>query len=272
VRRVRAVGASLSSGWLSQASDTPLNGEPGTNRVFGTLDTDLDTIKSIKNALGGSVNDVVLAAVAGGVRSFLRGSDFDVSGIDFRVMAPVSVRSLSDRGTMGNQVAMWLASLPVGEPDPVARLEAVKRETMKLKTTDQALGAATLVSLSAGAPATLVSLASRLASGARPFNMTVTNVPGPQVPLYFLGAELVAQYPLVPLWHGHGIGVALFSYNGSVAWGFNSAYDVVPDVDGFAAAVEASIRELAAAAAGPPRATRASRPKRRPPLEHAKSP
>ncbi len=106
------------------------------------------------------------------------------------------------------------------------------------------MGAATLVRLSAGAPATLVSMASRLAAGVRPFNMTVTNVPGPQFPLYLLEAEMLESYALVPLWYGHGVGVALFSYAGQVYWGFNADYEIVPDVDAFAAAMEASFDEL----------------------------
>lgn len=189
----------------------------------------------------------------------------DVSGLDFRAMAPVSVRSRDQRGTLGNQVAMWLVSLPVDEADPVARLEAVKRATGRLKETNQALGAATLVRLSAGAPATLVSMASRLATGVRPFNMTVTNVPGPQFPLYLLEAEMLESYPLVPLWHSHGIGLALFSYSGSVFWGFNADYDLVPDVDSFAEAIGESLAELRTAAAKlTPKPKK--RPKRRPPL------
>ena len=238
-RRLRAMSYSLGSGWLTPATKTPLNGEIGPNRRFGTLRTPLEDVKEIKNALGGSVNDVILATVAGGVRRFLEDvRGFDVGDIDFRAMAPVSVRAPSQRGTLGNQVAMWLVSLPVGESDPVRRLDAVKEATLELKMTDQALGAATLVQLSSGAPVTLLSMASRLASGARPFNMTVTNVPGPQFPLYLLGAKLAEQYPLVPLWHGHGVGVALFSYNGEISWGFNADYDIMEDLDLFVASIE----------------------------------
>ncbi len=278
-RRVRAMRHSLGSGWLTPATKTPLNGVVGPNRRFETLQTPLADIKEIKNSLGGTVNDVILATVAGGVRSFLvdeRG--FDVAGVDFRVMAPVSVRSPSQRGTLGNQVAMWLAALPVGEADPAARLAAVSAETEKLKRTDQALGAASLVRMSSGAPATLVSLASRLATGARPFNMTVTNVPGPQFPFYLLESALLEQYPLVPLWHGHGVGIALFSYNGSVSWGFNADYDVMYDLGEFVGAIEAAFKELLAVARGaevpvggarqPSReaATRTAVPKQRPPM------
>jgi len=264
--RARAAAYSLSSGWLTKASDTPLNGEVGPNRLVGTLATPLDRVKEIKNAAGGSVNDVVLATVAGGVRRFLveeRG--YEVADLDFRAMAPVSIRSHSERGTLGNQVAMWLVNLPVNEPDPRERLEAVKSATLHLKETNQALGAATLVRLSAGGPATLVSMASRLATGVRPFNMTVTNVPGPQFPLYLLGARMLESYALVPLWHGHGVGVALFSYAGQVYWGFNADFDIVPDVDAFAKSIEAGFEELHDAATSRP-AKRRNRPKMRPPL------
>jgi diacylglycerol O-acyltransferase len=271
LQRARAAGYSLASGWLTKASDTPLNGEVGPNRLFGTLTTPLRLVKEIKNRAGGSVNDVVLATVAGGVRRFLideRGYEFE--NLDFRAMAPVSVRSDDQRGTLGNQVAMWLVSLPVNDSDPMRRLEAVKRATRHLKETDQALGAATLVRLSAGAPATLVSMASRLATGVRPFNLTVTNVPGPQFPLYLLESQMLESYALVPLWHGHGVGVALFSYAGQVYWGFNADYDVVPDVDAFAASIDAAFRELYKAAteqtAGATVAAPTRRPKKRPPL------
>ncbi len=270
MRKLRAMGHSLGSGWLTTASDTPLNGRVGPNRRFGAMQIDLDGVKAIKNSRRGSVNDVVLAIVAGGVRRHLLDNhDTPVDELAFRVMAPVSVRSRQDRGTLGNQVAMWLVTMPIGEPDPLARLEAVKAETAKLKTTEQALGAETLVRLSSGAPTTLVSLAARLASNARPFNMTVTNVPGPQFPLYLLGARMLATYPLVPLWEGHGAGIAIFSYAGTLHWGINADWDLVADLDRFIAALHASYEELAAAsAAAPPAPTprKRSAPRKRPPM------
>ncbi len=268
VHRTRAAGYSLASGWLTTASKTPLNGRVGPNRLFGTLTTPLTAIKEIKNAVGGSVNDVVLATVAGAVRRYLRDTQgFDTDGLDFRAMAPVSVRSHDQRGTLGNHVAMWLVSLPVDEGDPLRQYELVRKATQHLKETDQALGAATLVRLSAGAPATLVSMASRLAAGVRPFNMTVTNVPGPQFPLYLLGSEMVGSYPLVPLWQAHGVGVALFSYAGTVYWGFNADYDIVPDVDVFANAVDSAFADLhKAAKSGAASVGKPKRPKKRPPL------
>jgi WS/DGAT/MGAT family acyltransferase len=264
VRRVRAVSYSLASGWLRPATRTPMNDQIGPNRRFDTLEISLDRIKAVKNALGGSVNDVVLATVTGAVRAFLtEDRGFTVDDIEFRAMAPVSVRAEDQRGQMGNQVAMWLVTLPIAEPDPVEQLRLVAEETLNLKMTDQALGAATLVQLSAGTPVTLLSLATRLAANARPFNITVTNVPGPQFPLYLLGSKLLVQYPLVPLWEYHGVGIALFSYDGIVAWGFNADRDVMFDLHDFVLRVESAFEELekrAAVAAETPKPSRRRRP------------
>ncbi|MGB5169011.1 MAG: wax ester/triacylglycerol synthase family O-acyltransferase [Acidimicrobiia bacterium] len=254
--RLRAVGASLSAGWLVPTGKTPINGDIGPGRRFSWVDMPLTDVKAIKNKLGGTVNDVFLATVAGAVRAFLldqRNVDVaDVDGIDFRVMAPVSVRGVDQNGTLGNQVAMWLAPLPVGEPDPISRLAIVRAETERLKETNQALGAATLVRVSTGAPATLVALGARLAANARPFNMTVTNVPGPQFPLYMLDARMEASYPLVPLWESHGVGIAMFSYDGTVSWGINGDFAVMPDLDVFSETVLESFAELLAAAENAP--------------------
>jgi WS/DGAT/MGAT family acyltransferase len=237
---------SLRSGWLRAADRTPLNPEIGPNRRFDWTDTPLQEIKALKNKLGGSVNDVVLAITAGAVRRFLIDErDYDVSGATFRVMNPVSTRSADQRGALGNQVAMWLLELPIQEADPRARFEKVKQETLNLKKTNQALGAATLVEISSGTPITLLSLANRVVGPRiRPFNMTVTNIPGPQFPMYLLESEMLANYPMVPLWSQHGIGVALFSYNGRLLWGIHADYDTLPDSDRFLSAIQASFREL----------------------------
>ncbi len=250
LRRLGAAIHSLRSGWLTPAARTPLNPDIGPNRRFDWTDIPLDATKAVKDALGGTVNDVVLATVAGAVRDFLtehRG--FDVDGIDFRVMAPVSVRRPEQRGTLGNQVAMWLVRLPLDEPDPAKRLRIISEETRRLKAEDHALGAATLVELSRGTPLTILSLASRLAGHVvRPFNMTVTNVPGPQFPMYLLGATMLANYPIVPLWAQHGVGVALFSYNGVMHWGIHADWDTLPDSADFVAAIHRSFDALRAAA------------------------
>ncbi|HSJ85268.1 MAG TPA: wax ester/triacylglycerol synthase family O-acyltransferase [Acidimicrobiia bacterium] len=237
---------SLRSGWLTTADPTPLNPDIGPNRRFDWTETPLDEVKEIKNALGGSVNDVVLAITAGAVRRFLIAErDFDVTDVEFRVMNPVSTRSSDLRGSLGNHVAMWLLDLPIQEPDARRRLEMVKQATTNLKKTNQALGAATLVEISSGTPTTLLSLANRVVgSRIRPFNMTVTNIPGPQFPMYLLESEMIANYPMVPLWAQHGLGIALFSYNGRLLWGIQADYDTLPDSDRFLAAIQESFREL----------------------------
>ncbi|MGZ8754845.1 MAG: WS/DGAT/MGAT family O-acyltransferase [Acidimicrobiia bacterium] len=244
-RRAKAVSYSLTSGWLTPASRTPINERIGPNRRFEWLKLPLAEVKEIKDLIGGTVNDVVLTTVAGAVRKFfIEERGFPVDDVEFRVMAPVSVRSKDQRGRLGNQVAMWLVQLPIAEPDPLRRYAIVQDHTLHLKNTNQALGASTIVQLSSGTPATLLGMAARRATRIRPFNMTVTNVPGPQFPMYMLGSKLLIQYPAVPLWAGHGLGVALFSYNGELAWGLNADWDVVPDVSAFVEKVYAAFAEL----------------------------
>ncbi len=249
VRKARAAWYSLTSGWLTQAPATPLNEPIGPNRRFDGTKVSLADIKAIRNELGGTVNDVVLAVTAGAIRLFLSEhrwvEDLD---IEFRVMAPVSVRSSDAGAALGNQVAMWLVELPIADPDASSRLSTISKATRHLKETDQALGASTIVSASSGTPHALVSLGARLATGIRPFNMTVANVPGPQFPMYMLESQLVSQYPVVPLWHGHGLGIALFSYNGEVAWGVTGDWDIMSDIETFTAYVNESFAELLAVA------------------------
>ncbi|MFP3881735.1 MAG: WS/DGAT/MGAT family O-acyltransferase [Actinomycetota bacterium] len=250
--KTSAVLNSLRSGWLTASTKTPLNPEIGSNRRFTWTEMVLDEVKTVKNSLGGSVNDVVLATTSGAVRRFLiehRG--FDPADAEFRAMNPVSTRSPGQQSPMGNQVSMWLVDLHISEPDPSARYEAIRATTSELKRSNHALGAATLVELSSGTPMTLLSLASRFVGPRiRPFNMTVTNIPGPQFPMYLLESQMIANYPMVPLWNQHGIGVALFSYDGRLLWGIQADYDTLPDSDDFVSALHTSfqeLRELAAA-------------------------
>ena len=248
--KLSAAANSLRSGWLSQSASTPLNPNVGPNRRFDWTEIPLADVKRIKNTLGGTVNDVVLAVTAGAVRHFLeveRG--FSTDGIEFRAMAPVSVRKPGQKGALGNQVAMWLVHLPVGEADPVKRLHVIAEETDHLKKSNQALGAATLVDLSSGTPLPLLSIANRLASNSvRPFNMTITNVPGPQFPMYLIGSKMLANYPIVPLWAQHGVGIALFSYDGRLLWGVHADYDALPDSDAFVESIHHSFKLLSNAA------------------------
>ena len=247
VHKASAVGASLTSGWLRKGEPTPLNQPIGPNRRFSWTTMPLDDVKAVKNNLGGSLNDVVLTTVAGAVRSFLQDHrDTDVGDMEYRIMAPVSVRPTNQRGNLGNQVAMWLVDLPISDPDPQSRYEKVAAATQKLKSTDQALGASTIVQMSSGTPGTLLSLGARLAAGRRPFAATVTNVPGPQFPVFMLDAQLVHQYPLVPLWQNQAFGLALFSYNGELTWGINGEWDLLPDIEDFVGCIEGAFAELSA--------------------------
>ncbi|CAN5193773.1 wax ester/triacylglycerol synthase family O-acyltransferase [soil metagenome] len=245
-----AAFSSLKSGWLRPATRTPLNPDLGPNRRFDWTDTSLADIKEIRSTFGGSVNDVVLAIAAGAIRRFLnKQRSFDLKGVEFRAMNPVSTRRADQLGSLGNQVAMWLVTLPVDDPSPASRLEKIKTETSKLKATNQALGASTLVELSRGTPLTIISLANRVVGPMmRPFNLTVTNVPGPQFPMYLLEAPMLANYPIVPLWSQHGLGLALFSYNGSIAWGVHADFDAIPDIEALTAAINHATDELLRAA------------------------
>ncbi len=166
--------------------------------------------------------------------------------IDFRVSTPVSVRGEDERGRMGNRVSSWIVSLPLGETDPRARVEAIHEQTLHLKQTRQALGIDMLMAAAEYAPSGIVSLGSQLVSG--PINSIVTNVPGPQFPLYMLGARMVAMFPQVPLIDGLGLGIALMSYDGQVHWGFTADYDRVDDLEAFVEGVSRSFAELADAA------------------------
>ncbi len=248
--RATATLASLRSGWLTTSDRTPLNPDIGPNRRFDWTEMPLDEVKAIKAARGGSVNDVVLALVAGAIRHFLmRHRDYDVTSGAFRVMNPVSTRKAGTRGALGNQVAMWLVDLPIDEPDPVARLATIAESTSHLKRSNQALGASTLVELSRGTPLTLLSLANRVVGPRmRPFNMTVTNIPGPQFPMFLLESRMIANYPIVPLWSQHGLGVALFSYDGRLLWGIHADYDALADSENLISSIHAAFEELKKAA------------------------
>jgi diacylglycerol O-acyltransferase / wax synthase len=251
VEQVTAVTETLGAG-LSPASDSPFNRPIGPHRRFEWTVFELAAVKRIKNRLGGTVNDVVLATVAGAVGAFLNARGFEparIEALDFRAMVPVSVRAAAERGTLGNRIASWAVKLPIGESDARRRLEAVRDVTAKLKTSRQAMGAEVLARVSEWTVPTLLSLAMRLAARARSFNLTVTNVPGPQIPLYLLGAKMQAAYPLGPLFENQALNIALLSYDGHLHWGFNADYDVLPDLADLIAAVRASFAELRMAAA-----------------------
>ena len=223
---------------------TPLNRTIGPHRRFDWLGLDLDEVKAVKRHLGGTVNDVVLATVAGAVRRFLERRGAKVRALDYRVVVPVNMRTQDERGIMTNRASAWLMSLPVGEPDARRRFASIRRKTERLKASKQELGPEALGrAIEYAIPGTLT-LGVRLAARLHPYNLIVTNVPGPQVPIYLLGARLQAAFPQVPLFESQGFSIAIFSYCGELCWGFNADLDVMPDLDQFVAAVAASFAEL----------------------------
>jgi len=234
------------------ASPTPLNVEIGPHRRFDWTATDLVAIRDVKGRLGGTVNDVVLSVLSGALARFLHRRGSDAGGLDFRAMLPVNLRAAGEH--MGNRVAMIVARLPLGVRDPRERLAHVVAETTRAKGSHQALGMQTIEELSDRTFTTLFSEFARLAALAQPYNIVVTNVPGPAFPVYVLGARMLACYPVVPLFRNQGLGVALFSYDGRLHWGFNADWDVLPDLHDLATAVDEEFAALYEAAA----ATRAT--------------
>jgi diacylglycerol O-acyltransferase len=233
---------------LGGAPRSPLNVPIGPHRRFAWVEGDLKQFKEIKSALGGTVNDAVLAAVTGALRAHLIRQGEDLSALELKAMVPVSVRAEAERGALGNRVTTMYAPLPVYAEDPVERFAIVHAAMAGLKESGQAVGAEVLTKLTGFAPPTVLVQAARLQAHQRLFNLTVTNVPGPQFPLYLLGRRLRALYPQVPLTKNTALGIAIMSYDGALDFGLLSDYDALPDVDRVAADLEASIGELATAA------------------------
>lgn len=255
---------------LRPAPPSPFNVPVGPHRRFRWVHGDLDRFKAVKNALGGTVNDVVLAVVAGALGRYMRLHGDATDGLVLRAMVPVSVRADAERGALGNRVAAMWAPLPVGIVDPVARLQRISHDMREIKESGQAVGAQVLTGLSGFAPTTIVSQAARLQARQRLFNLVVTNVPGPQFPLYMLGRELEAIYPMVPLAKNTALGIAIMSYHGQLNFGLSADYDALTDLETLAEELRAEIESMASAAgAGGPGPRRRARRDGRPVLHAA---
>jgi WS/DGAT/MGAT family acyltransferase len=233
---------------LNPAPPTPLNVEIGPHRRFLAMRNDLTDFKTVKDAFGGTVNDVVLTVVSGALRHWLASRGVRTEGLELRALVPVSIRARDDRGTLGNRIAAMRGPLPVYIEDPVARLRAVKASMDGLKESKQAVGAEVLASVQNFAPPTILAQASRLNFSTRLFNLIVTNVPGPQFPLYVRGRELLDVFPMAFLPKNHALAVAIMSYNGRMNFGLLGDYDALPDIDVIGEGVEASLAELLALA------------------------
>ncbi len=230
------------------APRSPFNVEIGPHRRFVFVRGDLARLKRIKDRLGGTVNDVVLAAVTGALGRYLRGHGNAVSDLELRAMVPISIRTADESGALGNRVSAMMAPLPVWCDDPVKRLRVIRESMGDLKDSKQAMGATMLSELTDFAPPTIAGQAARLQSRQRFFNLVVTNVPGPQFPMYVLGREMQAVFPMVPLAARQAVCVGIISYNGQINFGLVGDFDAMPDLDRLGDDLAASINELAEAA------------------------
>ena len=246
-RAVKGLAAMAAAG-VAGAPPSPLNVRIGSHRRFAWVDSDLDRFKAIKAALGGTVNDAVLAAVAGALRAFLIRRGRDPEGVELKAMVPVSVRADAERGALGNRVAAMYAPLPVYAPDAKERFDIIHAAMGGLKESGQAVGAEVLTRMAGFAAPTVLDQAARLQTRQRFFNVVVTNVPGPQFPLYLQGRRLRAFYPQVPLTLNTALGIAIMSYDGRLGFGLLGDYDAMPDLDAVADDLERSIDDLAEAA------------------------
>ena len=219
-------------------------------RRFDWTSVDLAEVKAIKKSLGGTINDVVVATTTGAVRRFLLRRGMDVDSIEgFRTALPVSIRKVGGT-SVGNQVALLFANLPVSEPDPLERLQKVIQVTTELKQESNQTGGAELIEEVADLTTKrIVSELYKAAMRLRTYNLVITNVPGPPFPLYMLGAQMKAIFPMVPLMQNQNVGIALFSYSGALHWGFNADWESFPDIHDFVEDLVTSFAEYKALAA-----------------------
>jgi diacylglycerol O-acyltransferase len=249
--RARALAEVLVKDELVAAPHTSLNEPIGTRRRLAVLTVPLDQLKEIRKALGGSVNDVVLAAAAGGLRELLRGRGEKLPAGGLRAMVPVNIRAAGERLALGNRITSLFVHLPIAEADPLERYRRQVEEAEGLKSSSQATGSSAIIGLAGHAPPVLHSFLARGLFATRLFNVTITNVPGPQFPLYAFGSRLQAVWPLVPLAASHGVGLAVFSYDGQLFFCLNADRDSVPDLDVLATGIRRSVEELRRLAGDP---------------------
>ncbi len=252
-KATESVAAAGSFAWTGIAAPrSPFNFEVGPHRRFAWVRASLADMKHVKNELGGTVNDVILAAVAGALGRYMRARGHATVGLELRAMVPVSVRSAEEHGALGNRVTTMMAPLPVWCEDPVRRMQLIRQSMGDLKQSKQALGATLLTQLADFAPPTVAGQAARLQARQRFFNLVVTNIPGPQFPLYLMGRRMARVFPMVPLAKNQGVCIGVMSYDGQVNFGLIGDYDGMPDLQDLAKDLEASIGELIEAAGGRP--------------------
>jgi len=237
-------------GWnfANPAPEVPLNVPIGSHRRFAWVRSDLALFKRVKDALGGTVNDVVLAVVSGAMRRWLQSRGIRTEGLELRAQVPVSIRAADERGQLGNKIVALRGPVPVYVEDPVRRLQVVRRAMDGIKQSKQALGAEVISRFNDFAPPTLLAQSARVNFSTRLFNLVVTNVPGPQIPLYVLGRELEDIFPVGFLPPNQALFIAIMSYNGEINFGLLGDYDVMYDIEDLVVAIEESLAELVEAA------------------------
>jgi WS/DGAT/MGAT family acyltransferase len=231
---------------------TSLNGAIGPHRRYSWARGSVSEVRGVRTALGGTLNDVVLAAISQGFRELLLSRGEDVDGRSVRTLVPVSVRRVGEKGTYNNRVSAMFAELPIGIADPVERLHAVTAQLARLKDSKQAVAGEVLTGLAGFAPPMLLALGTRVAFRApqRNINTVTTNVPGPRVQIYAAGRKMLEAFPYVPLAGRVRIGIAIFSYLDTLNFGITGDYDTTEDLDVLAHGIEAGMADLVKAAAG----------------------
>ena len=241
--RVRAAGRVI--GDFGSVTLVPFNQPVGPYRRIDWHRMSMDRIRAVRRKTGGTVNDVVLATATGAIARFLSANrGLDPADLEFRVLTPVSTRSSDEEGAMGNRVSAWVIELPLDESDPLECLARISRQTRELKESKRALGAEVFTQMTEWTGSALLSLSSRLLNYGTPFNTVITNVPGPQIPLYLLESRMLEIHPHVPLVGTLGLGIALFSYDGSLSWGFTADWNLIPDLHDLVLTTESSFSAL----------------------------
>ncbi|MCP9488621.1 MAG: wax ester/triacylglycerol synthase family O-acyltransferase [Solirubrobacteraceae bacterium MAG38_C4-C5] len=233
---------------LNPAPSTPLNQPIGPHRRFVGVRHDLADLKLIKDAFQGTVNDVILTVVSGALRGWLRSRGVRTQGLELRALVPVSIRVQDGANTLGNRIAAMRGPLPVYVEDPLQRLRTVSAAMRELKDSKQALGAEVLASVQSFAPPTVLAQAARINFSTRLFNLIVTNVPGPQFPLYVQGRRMLDVFPVAFLARDHGLAIAIMSYDGRINFGLLGDYDAMAELAAIGEGIEASVAELVALA------------------------
>jgi WS/DGAT/MGAT family acyltransferase len=231
---------------LVAAPQTSLNVPIGPSRRFAHISVPLDEFKAIRHELGGTVNDVALAACTTGLRKLLLERDEEPPGHGLRAMVPMNLRQASEHLALGNRVSSLFVELPVAEPVAHVRYRKLVAATARLKHSNAAVGANTMLDVAALAPPVLHAVLANSMYATRLFNVTITNVPGPRTPLYAMGAQMREVHPVVPLAADHAVAIAIFSYNGLVTFGVNADLESMPDIATLAYGIEEGVEELLA--------------------------